>query len=155
MKSNEPMTAMRASFLAPETDRIISDAFVDQEIGSTNLMFTKFASQGSTETIYVLTTSDADAKRIDAFFMPVNFSFGGYGLWHTSREIRGIHRGSKIVTTVRATVWFGSEGFNSKRDIQFTLESRDFLTLTKHALATYNELTGVTLTPCTIIRKAA
>lgn len=155
MKANEPITAMRASFLAPETDRVISDALLDQEIDSTDLMFTKFASQGSTSSIYVLTTRNADGKRIDAFFMPVNISFGGYGLWHTSREIRGIHRGTKSATTVRATVWFGSEGFQSKRDIQFTLESRDFLTLTKHALATYTELTGVTLTPCMIIRKAA
>lgn len=155
MNANEPITALRAAYLAPETDRVISDAIIDQEIKTSDLMVAKFASDQSTSTIYVLTLSDSAGKRIDAFFMPVNISFGGYGIWHTSRRIRGVNHGTKTLSTVCATVWFGSEGFQSTREIQFTLESRDFLTLVKHALATYTELTGAPLTPRTIIRKAA
>ena len=155
MNAEEPLTALQASYRAPHAARIFSDAAIDQEIQNTDLLITKFASERSTSTIYALSLSGNNGELIDAFFMPVNISCGGYGVWHTSREILGVHTGSKVVSTVRATVWFGSKGFQSKHDIQFTLESRDFLTLVKHALATYAELTGTQLTPRTITRKAA
>jgi hypothetical protein len=155
MNAKDPLTALQASYRAPHAARIFSDAVIDQEINNTDLLISKFAAERSTSTIYKMSLTNTAGERIDAFFMPVNLSFGGYGIWHTSREIRGIHNGSKVVSVVRATVWFGSDGFKSKHDIQFTLESRDFLTLVKHALATYAELTGVQLTPRTITRRAA
>lgn len=155
MNAKEPTSARQASYLTPEVDRIISDHAVDLEIASTNLFFTKFAAERSTSSIYVLSASNTDGKSIDAFFMPAILSFGGYGIWHSTAKFSELDHDPDMATTVCATVWFGSEGFKSKTDIQFTVESRNFLTLVKHALATYTELTGMTLTPRTIIRKVA
>jgi hypothetical protein len=92
---------------------------------------------------------------VDAFFMPVDVSFGGQMVWHTERRVKKSDGTVDIFTTIRATVWFGNQGFASKREIQFTLESRDFPTLFQHALAVYEELTNKRLVPDTWTGKVA
>jgi len=155
MSSDQSVTAIQASYKTPGVDRIFSDVLVDNEIESMGYVATKFAAEGSQSTIYVFSLRQPDSKGIDAFFMPVDVSFGGHYVWHSHRHSHESNGEIKSRTTIRATVWFGKDGFRSARDIQFTLESRDFSTLFKHALMTYAELTGESLRPRKCSKKAA
>lgn len=155
MKANNPVSAKTVAFLSPGTDRTMSDALVEEEVNSMNCVSTKIANEGSRATIYVFAMKDDQGNSLDAFFMPVDISFGGQHVWHSHRDVHRIDGATKILTTIRATVWFGKNGFSSSKEIQFTLESRDFCTLFKHAIATYAELTGRYLSPIKWSKRAA
>lgn len=152
---NKPLSSMMVSFHAPGSDRALSDAIIDSEIASMNYVSNRFSEEKSRETVYHFLLRTQDGSRVDAFFMPVDVSFGGHRVWHTERQAKKSDGSTGTLTTVRATVWFGNQGFASKRDIQFTLESRDFSTLFQHALAVYEELTDKRLVPDTWSGKVA
>jgi hypothetical protein len=147
MKANNPVSAKTVAYLSPGTDRTMSDALVEEEVNSLNCVSTKISNEGSRATIFLFAMRDDQGNSIDAFFMPVDISFGGQHVWHSHRDLHRMDGATKTLTTIRATVWFGKNGFNSAKDLQFTLESRDFATLLKHAIATYAELTGRYLSP--------
>lgn len=152
---NKPLSSMMVAYQAPGSDRAMSDAIIESEISSMNCVSNRFAEEKSRETVYHFLLRTQEGSRVDAFFMPVDVSFGGQRVWHTERQLKKPDGSVTIFTTVRATVWFGNQGFASKRDIQFTLESRDFPTLFQHALAVYEELTDKRLVPDTWSGKVA
>lgn len=152
---NKPLSSLMVAYQAPGSDRALSDAIIDGEVSSMNYVSNRFAEEKSRETIYHFLLRNQDGSRVDAFFMPVDVSFGGQKVWHTERRVKKSDGTVDIFTTIRATVWFGNQGFASKREIQFTLESRDFPTLFQHALAVYEELTNKRLVPDTWTGKVA